>query len=93
MIQAVNALSVPLREEVSGIISSALDSLVPSGQSLDAFNSSLLQSGPATAPRLLAVARGMKLLYSSTSDIEELVFQSLKDEALADLEVRPHSTL
>lgn len=83
----MNALSIPLREEVAAVVISGLNDLAPPDQPLDAFNSSFLQTGAATAPRLLAVARGVKILQGAPDAIEELVFQTLHDEAHPTIQV------
>lgn len=83
----MNALSTPLREEVAAVVTSGLNDLAPADQPLDAFNSSFLQTGAATAPRLLAVARGVKILQGAHGAIEELVFQTLHDEARPTIQV------
>jgi hypothetical protein len=76
-----NELSAPLQEEVAATISSSLQTLFPGDPSLDAFNTSFLQQSPTTAARLLAAARAMVIMKHPASEIEELVFQMLADEA------------
>lgn len=85
----VSALPTPLRDEVSATISSGLDSLAPGNPSLEALNSSFLQQGPTTAPKLLAAARVAIIAKQEPTVAEEYIFQLLNDAAHPTVSVCP----
>ncbi|KAF8308202.1 NMDA receptor-regulated protein 1a [Clavulina sp. PMI_390] len=77
----INALPSPLPSDVGAVVSSGLESLLPGDPSLEAFNNAFLQQSPATASRSLAAAQVAKINKQPVSDVENLVFQMLHDEA------------
>lgn len=84
----VSALPTPLRDEVSATVSAGLEILAPGNLSLEAFNSSFLQQGPTTAPKLLAAARVAIIAKQEPTVAEEYIFQLLNDEAHPTVSVR-----
>lgn len=84
----VSSLPAPLREEIAATVSSGIEILAPGNPSLNALNTSFLQQGSTTAPKLLAAARVTNIAKHSPNEAEDLVFQMLNDEAHPTVSVR-----
>lgn len=87
----VSTLPNPLREETNDAVSSGLESLAPGNPSLDVLNSTYLQQGPTTAPKLLAAARVALTAKHTTTEVEDFVFQMLNAGAQPTVSVRSTS--
>lgn len=83
---ALRASDTSIAEPVRSVITQALEDLLPSSVSLEAFNTDYLQKQPGNADAILAAAKAQwQISPSDTPRVNELLMQLTRPESRASL--------